>query len=174
MIVNGQIVSRKSSIMGTNHSFTVIENGVRARYVLNSRLSGMGGVLVDLLRNGRVLLSDVPVKYAIASRGGRNENKENGIAKLKSYEVQDALVEFENALKLDPDDPEIYFHMACAYSVLEKSLEAFECLRQAVEKGLKNTDAILTHDMLAWVRMNEGFEGFLESGFTSFDRRVVE
>lgn len=172
LIVNGQTVSQKSSIFGTNHKFTILEDGVSARYVLTSKWNGLQ-VLVDLRRNGKVLYEDVPMKFGIGSRKPKNPEKSRGIQKLQSYELAEALAEFTKALDVDADDPEIYFHMACAYSVLEKPLEGFECLRLAVEKGLKNTDAILHHDMLAFLRVNEGFDKFLESNFREYNRDLV-
>jgi len=171
VIVNGQVVSRKSSVMGTDHPFTLMENGVRAKYVLTSKLAFGFQVLLDLRRNGKLLFENVPaVMYGVAPRKPKNEAKIKGLYQLKSFELEDAISSFKKALEFDAEDPEIYFHMACAYSVLEKSPEAFECLRLAVEKGLQNTDIILTHDMLAWVRMSEGFEGFLGSNFRKFDK----
>ena len=172
VVVNGQVVSKKSSIWGTSHRFSVIESGERAKYVVTSKFDGLQ-VLLDLRRNGLVLEENVVLRYGTATWKPRNKEKENGIRKLKAYELEEALAEFTKALDLDADDPEVYFHMACAYSVLERSLEAFECLRLAVKNGLQHTEAILTHDMLAFVRINEAFEGFLHSNFSEYDREQI-
>ncbi len=66
--------------------------------------------------------------------------------------------------------PEVYFHMACAYSVLERAEDGYEALRKSVKFGLNDKEQILSHDMLAYLRMRDAFEGFVASDFTEFDR----
>ena len=39
---------------------------------------------------------------------------------------------------------------------------------------LKNTEAILNHDMLAFLRMNAAFEGFFGSNFSRYDEELAE
>ena len=77
--------------------------------------------------------------------------------------------ELHQALKIAPKDPEIYFHMACAYSVMENTEAGFEALQKAVEYGLPDTEMILNHDMLAFLRLQEAFEEVLNSGFTKYE-----
>lgn len=173
VIVNGQIVSKKFSILGAHHPFTVMEDGKKVRYALISKLNGIE-VLLDLKRNGKVVHEDVPVRWGTSSQKPKNSEKTDGIAKLNAYSLQEALELFEKALDIDVDDPEIHFHMACAYSVLERPIEAFESLKQAVDSGLSNTEAILNHDMLAYLRMTPAFEGFLASNFTRYDKELAE
>jgi hypothetical protein len=43
-----------------------------------------------------------------------------------------------------------------------------------VEHGLSDSEAILNHDMLAYLRMNPAFEGFLASNFTRYDKELAE
>lgn len=38
---------------------------------------------------------------------------------------------------------------------------------------LKNTEAILNRDMLAFLRMNVAFEGFFGSNFSRYDEELV-
>ena len=59
--VNGQIVSTKSSIFGTQHHFKVVENGEPARYMLRTKIGGPTLVLIDLKRNGDYILQNEPV-----------------------------------------------------------------------------------------------------------------
>lgn len=173
VIVNGQIVSKKFSILGAHHPFTVMEEGKKIRYVLISKLNGIE-VLLDLKRNGKLIHEDVPVKWGTSPQKPKNREKSAGIAKLNAYSLEEALELFEKALDIDPDDPEIHFHKACAYSVMERPLDAFESLKLAVEHGLSQTEAILNHDMLAYVRMNPAFEGFLASDFSRYDKDLAE
>lgn len=169
VIVNGQIVSKESSIWGTHHHFTVMEDGHAIRYILTTKVNSNLQVLLDLRRNGKIVQENVPVQFGSFPKKPQNKAKKQGLLKLKEYEVKEALAELDKALDLEPKDPEIYFHMACAYSNLEKTKEGFESLKKAVENGLQDNEMILNHDMLAYLRMHEAFEGFLNSGFTKFD-----
>ncbi len=104
----------------------------------------------------------------------KNDAKKLGITKLKDFDLEEAVIEFRKALDVDSKDPEIYFHMACAHSVLENTLEGFESLKKAVENHLPNTEMILNHDMLAYLRMHPVFEDFLNSNFTEYDVKLIE
>lgn len=174
VIVNGQIVSKKSSVWGAHHDFTIMENGQKARYLLTSKVGHNMQVLLDLRKNGAIVQEDVPVDWGSKPKLPQNNLKKQGLLKLKEYDVKSALIEFEKALELEPNDPEIYFHMACAHSNLENTREGFACLKKAVENGLQHTEMILNHDMLAFLRMQDAFESFLNSGFTTYDISSVE
>ena len=177
VIVNGHRVSQKSSVWGADHVFTTIEQGRQIRYVLRTKVDNFMGVRTDLFRNGRLIKGNMPVHKQGSRRPGRsasrrpknNPSKAKGLAKLKDYELQDALAEFEKAIKVNPNDPEIHFHMACAYSILEKTESGFEALKNAVKHGLKDQESILNHDMLAYLRIHDAFEDFLDSDFTEYD-----
>lgn len=171
VIVNGLVVSKKSSILGTNHSFTVMEDGHHARYILTTRINEGMQVVIDLSRNGELLYNDVLIPY-----GGkpRNKYKKQGVAKLSKYELDDALSLLQKALKEDPKDAEIFFHMACAYSVREEAKKGFEALKDAKRYGLPNDEMILTHDMLAFLRLQQAFESFVESGFVAYDEKLLK
>ncbi len=169
VIVNGQMVSRKSSILGTDHLFQVEEDGELARYVLTTRIGDLVNVLIDIKRNGKYIKTDIHVPYTLGTRKSQNKQKKQGLHLLLQYDLEAALDKFRQALDLDPDDPEIHFHMACAYSVQEKAEEGFEALRKAVKLNLPDKEMILRHDMLAFLRMHPAFEPFVESGFKSYD-----
>lgn len=172
VVVNGRVVSKKSSVWGTNHYFTVMEEGHSSRYILTTKTDGLK-VLLDLSRNGELLYEDVPVKYGSMPKKPQNKAKKLGLTRLQEYDVETALEELEKARKLAPDDPEVYFHLACAHSNLENTREGFACLQKAVELGLPDKEMILDHDMLAFLRMHPAFEEFLNSGFTQYDEQVL-
>lgn len=169
VIVNGRIVSKKSSVWGTNHYFSVMEDGHNARYILTTKINDHLQVALDLSRNGELIQGDIPVKYGSMPKKPHNKPKKNGFQKLNEYDLEGALEELHQALKIAPKDPEIYFHMACAYSVMENTEAGFEALQKAVEYGLPDTEMILNHDMLAFLRLQEAFEEFLNSGFTKYE-----
>lgn len=168
VIVKGRVVSKKSSVWGIDHKFTVLEKGKEVKFVLTTKVDANMQVLLDLRRDKKLVINDLPVKYGFLPKNS-NKAKQEGIQKLKAYQLKEALEDFQKALKENDEDPEIYFHMACAYSVLEQPLEGFENLKLAVEHNLQDTEMILNHDMLAFLRLHDAFEGFFESGFRKFD-----
>lgn len=174
VIINGQVVSKKSSVWGTHHYFNVIEQGHNVRYVLTTKVNASMQVFLDLKRNGKVVEEDLPVLYGSKPRKPKNTAKREGISKLMEYELDEAIASLRLALDIDEDDPEIYFHMACAHSVQENTKEGFESLRLAVHHKLKNTEMILNHDMLAFLRMHDAFEGFFHSNFEKYDLKLIE
>ena len=169
IIINGQVVSKKSSIWGAHHHFSVIEEGHNVRYVLTTKLDMNMQVLLDLRRNGAMVQENIPVAYGGKPRKPKNVAKKKGIAELKEYDLDEAIKELSKAKDVDPDDPEIYFYLACAYSVKEDLAQAYAHIKLAVANKLQDTEMILNHDMLAFLRMHEGFEDFLNSNFTKFE-----
>lgn len=174
VIVNGQIVSKKYSVWGTNHFFTVMEDGRQIRYILTTRVDANMQVVIDLSKNGQLIKESVSVPFGSRPASPHLKLKKEGLNLLKVYDLDEALEKFEEALEISPRDAEIYFHMACAYSVLERTNEGFEALKLAVENSLQNQEEILNHDMLAFLRMHEAFEGFLNSGFKEYNKSLLE
>lgn len=169
VIVGGKIVSKKSSIMGANHFFTVMENGAAANYILASKvLDSNLQVGIDLIRNGQMIYESVPLSYGKKTRSPHDELKSKALAKLMEYEIHEALDLLKKAQQLDPEDYEVYFHIACAYSNLEDVENGYENLKLAVQHGMNDFEKILNHDMLAFLRLQDPFERFHESGFTGY------
>lgn len=169
VIVGGKMVSKKSSIMGANHFFTVVENGAPVNYVLTSKvLDSFMNVGVDLIRNGQVIYANVPLSYGSKPKSPHEELKSKALAKLIAFEIPEALDLLKRAQQLEPDDYEIYFHLACAYSNLEDVENGYANLKLAVQHGMNDFEKILNHDMLAFLRLQDPFERFQESGFTEY------
>ena len=77
VIINGQIVSKKSSILGTHHHFKVMENGQSVTYVLTSKVNDHLQVLLDLKRNGKIVQEDIPVQWGTKPKRPKNTPKKN-------------------------------------------------------------------------------------------------
>lgn len=165
VMVNGQLVSKKSSTFGTNHHFNLIEDGKELRYVLTSKLTDLMQVALDLRKNGVILYENVIVRYGSAARKPVNKEKKKGMASLQEYELEEAIIAFEKALDVDRKDPEIWFHLACAHSVMENIEKGFECLEKAIENKLTDTAMILKHEMLAYLRIQNRFDDFMAKHF---------
>ncbi|MEL6123509.1 MAG: hypothetical protein AAFR14_07285, partial [Bacteroidota bacterium] len=59
-----------------------------------------------------------------------------------------------------------------SYSLLENKEEAFKHLDLAVDYGLKDTEKIMNHDDLAFLRIQPEFDAFRENGFQQESKRV--
>ncbi len=174
VVVNGQVVSKKSSIMGVAHHFTVAEAGHQARYVLTSKVDNGLSVYLDLIRDRVIIQENVPLPMAMGGGQKQNKLKQSGLAKLNRFDLEGSLIDLNKALDESPNDPELYFHLACAYSVLERPMEGFESLQKAITNKLNHRDMILTHDMLAYLRMHDAFEDFQHSNYTIIDKSKFE
>ena len=169
VIVNGQTVSKKFSWFGTDHPFTVMEDGHLTRYVLVVKMSSGVSVMLDLYRDGELLQENVPIPMASKPITPGLREKKSGQAKLSEYDMPGAIKDFQAALQMNPKDPEVYFHLACIHSIAEEAEEGFAALKKSVELGLTDLEAILNHDMLAYLRMHPAFEAFLQSGYQEYE-----
>ena len=96
-----------------------------------------------------------------------NPFKKSGIKKYNEYDMEGAIEDLNKALLVDENDIDIYYTLACAYSLMEKPDEAYKNLELAVMKGFKNFEKIQTEDNLAFLRIHEDFDEFKKSGFKS-------
>ncbi len=94
-----------------------------------------------------------------------NPFKKSGIKKYKDYDIEEAIEDFHKALKIDPNDVSLYFNLACAYSLMENKDEAFKYIELSVTKGLKDQSRIMSHDDLAYIRIQPEFQEFKTKGF---------
>ena len=159
IMVNGQVVSQKTTIMGTAHRFSLIESGEKARYILRTKIGGETMVLIDLSRNGHYILQNEPVHYGTPDKQ-EMKRLSDGLKKLKTFDLDGALLIFDEVLEDDPNNAQIHFYKACAHSLMEHKKEAFKHLSHALENGLVDREQILTEDALAFIRIQEEFEAF--------------
>lgn len=96
-----------------------------------------------------------------------NPFKKSGIRKYKEYDLDDAIIDFNKGLEVDPSDMALHFNIACAYSLTEQKEKAYHHLKKCVEYGFKDFEKIQTHDDLAYVRIQPEYDAFKLSGFTT-------
>jgi tetratricopeptide (TPR) repeat protein len=173
VILNGKLVSKQSSIRGLHHHFSIVEDGNLARYVLTTKVNEWMMVELDLRRNGELIYENILVRNGSKPKSPPNKDKQLGIIALNEYDLDLAIAHFEKALDLAPEDSEIYFHIACAYSVKENALEGFKALKHSIHFKLADPEIILNHEFLAYLRIHPAFEDFLESGFIEFDESNI-
>ncbi len=94
--------------------------------------------------------------------------KNSGIKKYKDFDLNDAIKDFNEGLALTPNDPALHFNIACAYSLLENKELSYKHLMLAVANGMKDVDRILSHEDLAFVRIQPEFDAFRISGFKTY------
>ena len=95
-----------------------------------------------------------------------NPYKKQGIKKFNDYDLEGAIEEFTNGLKVSPKDVALHFNLACAYSLSEMKDKAFHHLSKATEFGFKDHQKIHHHDALAFIRIQKEFETFVNNGYS--------
>ena len=94
-----------------------------------------------------------------------NPYKKSGMEKYKEYDYRGAIEDFEKALTIDDQDIATHFNIACAYSIMEEKEKSFFHLSKAVQLGYSDHEKIQTHDALAYLRIQDEFEGFVQNGY---------
>jgi len=112
-------------------------------------------------RNGRH--GTAPVSRNTRQRA--NPFKTSGIRKYKEYDLDEAIIDFQKGLEIEPDDVALHFNIACAYSLTEQKDLAFSHLSRAVELGFKDFEKIQTHDDLAFMRIQPEFDEYKAAGY---------
>ena len=101
-----------------------------------------------------------------------NPYKKSGIRKYKEFALEEAIIDFEKGLEIQPNDVALHFNLACAYSLTEKKEKVLYHLDQAVANGYKDFARISSHDDLAYIRIQPEFEDFKNKGFKLSGKRV--
>ena len=99
------------------------------------------------------------------TRGKSNPFKKTGIQKYKDFDMEGAIVDFEQGLAIDPRDIALHFNIAAAYSLTENKEKAMYHISEAVKNGFKDFERINTHDDLAYLRIQAEFEEFKNNGY---------
>ncbi len=94
-----------------------------------------------------------------------NSLKNSGIKKYKEFDLEEAIIDFKAGLEMMPNDPALHFNLACAYSLTEQKELAFKHISLSVANGLKESERILNHEDLAFIRIQPEFETFRKNGF---------
>lgn len=94
-----------------------------------------------------------------------NPFKLSGIKKMDEYDIRGAIDDFEKSLDIYPEDPEVHYQLARAYSLSEKADQAYQQLSLAVRYGFKDYEKIRKDEALAYLRIHKDFESFERAGY---------
>jgi tetratricopeptide (TPR) repeat protein len=94
-----------------------------------------------------------------------NPYKKSGMEKYKEYDYKGAIEDFGKSLAVDDSDVATHFNIACAYSIMENKEKSFYHLSKAVELGFRDFEKIKTHDALAYLRIQDDFENFVQNNY---------
>lgn len=104
-------------------------------------------------------------RKAPTRRSKTNPFKLNGLQKFKDYDYDGAIEEFQKSLEITPNDVATHFNLACAFSLVENAAMAFRHLELAVAHGFKDFKKIQQHPALAFLRIQDQFDDFVENGY---------
>lgn len=94
-----------------------------------------------------------------------NPFKVSGLEKYKEYDYEGAIEDFKKALEVKYNDPAVHFNLACAYSIMEETDNAFFHLDKAVDFGFDDFNRIQNHDALAYIRTTDEFDNFVANDY---------
>lgn len=103
-----------------------------------------------------------------------NKLKEKGLLLFKQYDIEEAIEAFEEAMEENEEDISLHFNLACSYSIAENKELAYGHLSKAVELGFDDFNKIMEHDALAFLRIQEDWDGFRRAGFSLSTKFIGE
>lgn len=95
----------------------------------------------------------------------KNPFRKSALEKYNNYDFKGAISDYTKAMDISPDDPELHFQIARAYSLTENKELAFRHLDTAVQYGLKEPAKIATDEDLAFIRIQPEYETFRLNNF---------
>jgi tetratricopeptide (TPR) repeat protein len=87
-------------------------------------------------------ISKTPIT-AVPRKSNAEELTSLGEAKAKRQDYQGAIANYNQALQINPNDPDAYFRRAIAFNLMENPQAALEDLNQVIRLSPKNTSAYL-------------------------------
>lgn len=94
-----------------------------------------------------------------------NPYLKSGKENFKEYDYEAAIMDFNKALEIDPQNIAAHFNLACAHSLMEHKDKAFYHLDRAVALGFTDFEAIKTRDHLAFLRIQPEYLQFEANNF---------
>ena len=80
----------------------------------------------------------------------------------KKGRFQEGLKIDQQLARLHPQNPEVFYNLACSYSLLNDVEKSFECLKQALALGYEDIEFLQQDDDLKNLRQVESFQKYFE------------
>lgn len=109
--------------------------------------------------------SSAPQRRTAREMPKENPFKKTGLKSLEDYEIDRAEEELRRAIEISPNDVEIHFGLAKAYSNLEQVDKAYYHISKAKQLGFSEDSKILSDEKLAFVRTDKNFKEFQRNGY---------
>lgn len=116
-------------------------------------------------RSGKSSTKRTQKRQATNYKKRENPYKKTGFKKYEESDIEGAIDDLEEALKINPNDKSIYFRLACAYSLMEEPQESLNYLNEAIRQGYKDYDTINSIDDLAFLRISPQFQAYKAQGY---------
>lgn len=159
IIVNGDTVSSKYSVMGTSHQFRV--GPEICTMIVKVNPLNMVDVYLSFFAGNRMIFRNVLVKktleksvFSLSFYGHRRRGEKH----LKLYDISEAIEEFKQAIEAFPKDAESHYYLACCYSLEEDVNKGIHHLKEYLSLKKDGMERILAEDRLAFLRVQEQFD----------------
>ncbi|MCB9279106.1 MAG: NINE protein [Lewinellaceae bacterium] len=107
------------------------------------------------------------------SPGEERRYKQIGVRYYRMKDYNNAVESFLTALDIKYEDPVTHFNTACCFSMLGEFDDAFHHIEKAVEFGFDQIDKIHTHPALDNLRLQPGFQAFVQNSYKIPDKIPV-
>lgn len=88
-----------------------------------------------------------------------------GVDQINDGCMPNALAEFEAAIRIDPEQGELYVYRARALARMQKTADAIEALRAAVRHGLRDVDQLIEFPAFCTLWRDAGYLAFMNDAF---------
>lgn len=95
-----------------------------------------------------------------------NPYKKTALKRYEEFDTEQAVKDLHKALEIEPNNKDLYFKLACAYSQLEKVDNSIRNLDLAIKNGYKNFEEIKKIEDLAYLRISPQYVSFVANNFS--------
>lgn len=95
-----------------------------------------------------------------------NPYKKTGLKKYEEFDTEEAVKDLRKAIEIEPNNKDLYFKLACAYSQLEEVENGIKALDKAIKYGYKNVEKINTIEDLAFLRIHPTYQVFKQNNYS--------
>ncbi|MCX7704184.1 MAG: hypothetical protein N2234_08855 [Planctomycetota bacterium] len=125
------------------------------------------------------LLDQLATRFKIETYEAHLKNHPDSIEVLMELgNLYTAAGRYEDGLKIDlrlvkllPDDPVVYYNLACSYSLLNRTTEALEILFHAINLGFSDIELLLKDEDLKNLRATPEFRMLLSYYFKNKQKK---